>query len=790
MSQLDTLLNQVRGRPVGSRDPEATREIIAVHPINPDTELVAEQLADRATDIRVVGIVPETGVLLLDAPGPELAKLRAKVDEFGEPKTRKKKDGTTTTRLANERALAPVDEIGLATVHEWEGLRLLGALASGALDASHKLWFEIAARGGYRNAGEATESSRAQIQRQLLRLGHPMAQDFVAPEEVSFFVRLPLTELRNLVAAVDCVFGYDLVPNDILTWMLLEHPPKRELRAFKLTPPPPDAPAVVVLDSGIATEHPLLKQAILHASSVVPGIDSPADFEGHGTRMAGASLYAGDLGEAIQRGGHDASHWIQSVRILVRPREGTASDENRAYWPRFTFDAIMEAEKVDAFVRPRAFVLAVTYPIDPLVATTYSQAVDQLAFHDGKGRLLCVSAGNVAPNDLFDAVSAYPEGLTLRKIQEPAQGSNVLTVGGFTQKTRLPPDSTYAEAKVVAPSGGLSPHTTTGRVDPPWPIKPDVVLEAGNVAVGSGLADPGIDSLVTLTTGHDLLMAPLAQINATSEASARAAHMAAKIWNENPSLRPETVRGLLVHSASWTPAMREQFTMPDLLYTCGYGVPDLDLARSCATDRATVIVEDEVPNGVTEERPKKKPPKRPTTPTVEPVEVRRMKVFRMPFPETKLLANPESLVELRVTLSYFPEPSTFRTRVEYGLKLKWDMQGPYESEAEFIERINDLHRPKGDDGKRIKKQQKESFDWTVRPQRRGRGTVQSDRWSGKASLLAGSKLIAVVPVLGWWNRRAEMSRRSQPFSLIVSVLAEGIYSEVKAALELPISIEV
>jgi hypothetical protein len=236
--------------------------------------------------------------------------------------------------------------------------------------------------------------------------------------------------------------------------------------------------------------------------------------------------------------------------------------------------------------------------------------------------------------------------------------------------------------------------------------------------------------------------------------------------------------------------MRKQFGMPDLLYACGYGVPDLDVARACASDRATVIVEDELPNVSAEERPKKAAPRRPTTPTVEPVDVRKMKVFRMPLPEPSLLAKPDSLVELRVTLSYFPEPSTFRTEVAYGLRLKWDMQGPYETEPEFIERVNDLHRPKGADGKRIRKKYKESFDWLVGPQRRGRGTVQSDRWSGRAASLAGSKLIAVVPVLGWWDRRADTVTRAQPFSLIVSVFAEGIYAEVKTALTLPVTIEV
>jgi hypothetical protein len=789
LGQLDALLSEAQSR-AGVRDPEASREIVAIRPLNADLELAAHLFRHRDGDVRVVGVDPATGVLLLDAPDATLPKLRAKVGEFGEVKTRSVADGTTKDIVSHERALAPVEEIALAAPVDWEGPHLRLARTKDDLALEQPMWFEIACRGGYRNPPEETASSRAQLQRQLSHLGHTVAQDFVAPEDVTFFVRLSLAQLRILVAKVDCVFGYDLVPNDILTWLLLTDPPKHELQSFKLTAPPVDAPAVVVLDSGVASEHPLLEPALLHASSILPGIDSPADTYGHGTKMAGAALYAGDLATAIARGSHQAAHWIQSVRLLVRPREGTASEENRSYWPKYTSDAIIEAEKVDAITRQRAFVLAVTYPIDPLTPTTYSQAVDQLAFHDGKGRLLFVSAGNVAPTDLYEAASTYPDGLVLRKIQEPAHGTNVVTVGAYTEKTRLPPDPAFAEAKSVAPSGGLSPHTTTGKVDPPWAIKPEIVLEGGNVALGSSLADPSVESLVTLTTGHNVIAAPLAHINATSEASARAAHMAAAIWKENPSLRPETVRGLLVHSASWTPAMREQFSMPDRLYACGYGVPDVECARACADDRATVLVEDEMPNTVALQKPKKKLPKRATTPIVEEVDARWMKVFRMPMPDAKLTARPDADVELRVTLSYLPEPSTYRTTVEYGLKLKWDMQGPFESEAEFIERINDLHRPKEADGKRVKKKHKESFGWTVGIQRRSRGTVQSDRWAGKASLLAGSKLLAVVPVLGWWDRRADMKNRVQPFSLIVSVFAEDIYTEVEAALRLPIQVQV
>jgi len=457
LEQLDALLVEAGSRS-GVRDPEATREIVAIRPLSAELELAASQFRDRSGDVRVVGVDPNTGVLLLDAPDAELPKLRGKAGEFGEVRARTMPDGTTKNTLAHERALAPVEEIVLAAPLDWEGLRLRLALEKGDLDFERPMWFEIACRGGYRNPLQETASSRAQLQRQLFHLGHPVAQDFVAPEDVTFFVRLSLARLRVLVAKVDCVFGYDLVPTDILTWLLLTDPPKQELRSFELVAPPEDAPAVVVLDSGIASDHPLLKHAVLHASSILPGIDSAADTYGHGTKMAGAALYAGDLATAIARGSHQAPHWIQSVRLLVRPREGTASEEKRSYWPKYTTDAVIEAERVDVLARQRAFVLAVTYPIDPLTPTTYSQAVDQLAFHDGKGRLLFVSAGNVAPGDLYEAASTYPDGLVLRKIQEPAHGTNVVTVGAYTEKTRLPPDGAFAEATSVAPYAGFH-HT-------------------------------------------------------------------------------------------------------------------------------------------------------------------------------------------------------------------------------------------------------------------------------------------------------------------------------------------
>jgi hypothetical protein len=791
LAQLDAVVLEAGARPAGERDPDATRELIAVRPFDPDDPPKAEQLGDLAHGVRVVGTDHSSGVVLLDAPGPQLDRLREKAAEYGVPKERKNKDGSITTSPAHVAALGPVSEIGRASERDLVGPRLRAWIQEARLPSlDAKLWYELACRGGYRNPKEWSANSRVQINRQVMQLAAAPPEEFEATEELIFFTRLSLTELRCLATAVDCIFTYDVVPSEILTWLLLKDPPRQEIRTFVLVPPPASAPSVVILDTGIATEHPLLKPAMLGATSVVPGfLDAPGDTFGHGTKMAGAALYP-DLGRAIEERRFAASHWIQSVRLIVEPGKGISADENRPFWPKLTVSAVTKAEDSDPLARRRVFALAVTFRVDPLIPTSWAQAINQLAYDDGKGRLFCVSAGNVRPEDLFATANAYPDSLFQWKIHEPAQGSNALTVGAYTAKTVLPPEADYEESRPVAPAGGASPHTTTGPAESPWAIKPDIVMEGGNVALSTAGAVPDAETLVTLTTGHRPLTSPLALISMTSEAAARAARMAVDVWKQDDSLRPETVRGLLVHAASWTPMMREQFGEPDLFHACGYGVPDLDLARACAANRATVIVEDTMPNSVLVERPRRTPPRRTSTPPTEMARQRRMKIFRMPAPEEVLLAEPDANVELRVTLSYFAEPSTYRTTIEHGLDLKWDMQGPQETEEEFLARTNDLHRERGKDGKKIKKDRKPSFPWQIGINRRSRGTVQSDRWAGKASLLAGSKLIAVCPVLGWWERRDDMQVKEAPFSLIVSIVAPGIYAAVQAELATIVPIEV
>jgi len=168
-----------------------------------------------------------------------------------------------------------------------------------------------------------------------------------------------------------------------------------------------------------------------------------------------------------------------------------------------------------------------------------------------------------------------------------------------------------------------------------------VVFEGGNVATDATGA-VWMHSLSLLTTNANITERLFTTTRATSAATAQAARMAAQLMTEYPELRPETIRGLMVHSAEWTPAMKQQFlanpTSPSKsdVRHCGFGQPDLARALWSVENSLTLICEDSLQPFMREQG---KEPK-----------LRDMNLHRLPWPLEELEALGEVEVEMRVTL--------------------------------------------------------------------------------------------------------------------------------------------
>ncbi|HEX3581058.1 MAG TPA: hypothetical protein VH087_04805 [Thermoanaerobaculia bacterium] len=56
--------------------------------------------------------------------------------------------------------------------------------------------------------------------------------------------------------------------------------------------------------------------------------------------------------------------------------------------------------------------------------------------------------------------------------------------------------------------------------------------------------------------------------------------------------------------------------------------------------------------------------------------------------------------------------------------------------------------------------------------------------------LSGDKLIAIVPVLGWWDQRQSMKHEEMRFALVVSVFGPGVYGAIKPYVDVPVETEI
>jgi hypothetical protein len=123
--QLDELVEAVRKRPPDQRDEGAHREIVAIQP-RPGEQLELPPLGDKRAGVRVVGEDPHTHTVILDAPDADLRHLRRKVDEYAD-NTRAKiteHEGAHVEVRKNEKAIAPIESVGVAVESDLLGRRL------------------------------------------------------------------------------------------------------------------------------------------------------------------------------------------------------------------------------------------------------------------------------------------------------------------------------------------------------------------------------------------------------------------------------------------------------------------------------------------------------------------------------------------------------------------------------------------------------------------------------------------------------------------------------------------
>lgn len=361
---------------------------------------------------------------------------------------------------------------------------------------------------------------------------------------------------------------------------------------------PEDTVGVLVIDSGITQQHPLLRHAIGDAQvfpdrlreQIQGGAEDGDATRGHGTAVAGIAAYD-DFGKCLESRSFRASARIFSARV---------TNEVNDYIPEELIEHQLESA-VEYFVGnyPSVRVINISlgdrnfYFSDDEYQFRFAAAVDELAYQfKDRNILFVISAGNFdSPLSPEETIEQYPEYLLFdpsARILDPATSALALTVGGLSYGQARDLRGTYdtgIERVVAEERGWPSSFTRVGwGVD--GAIKPDVVDFAGDTKfernhLRSDSPDAGLPTANRFFAREGRLVRTVA---GTSFAAPRVANLAARLYKEFPSASSNLIRALISASAE-IPTSRPRFfenkdwSDDDILRVYGYGQPDFERAR-------------------------------------------------------------------------------------------------------------------------------------------------------------------------------------------------------------------
>jgi len=405
------------------------------------------------------------------------------------------------------------------------------------------------------------------------------------------------------VAELDAIARMDVLPQPALPTPRLYSLSAAELPEVQA----PDARSAIVglVDSGVASGHPLIGAAVQASDAIGTGIDEDQDQHGHGTMVASLLLH-GNVEDAIAAG--------QPLRPICRVVSARVLDANN----EFPLDDLWENDLREAITwcadqGARIINLSIgdsRSPFSPPRQMSAASVVDALARE--LDLVVVVAAGNSRPADYLDAISEasadeYPRVLLndgATGLLDPGTSLLSLTAGGLTDAAASGAHSSHETLRrqPMGKPGWPSPITRKGP-GPGRAVKPEVSESAGTLGIEEGVlvsndAELGVVG-ASAEAGRLLNWAV-----GTSYAVPLVSRVAAAVVSKFPTFSAELIRSLVLASTERLPFAdnwegSESVRLEAERALVGYGRPSVTRATESTSHRAILVAEDRIPvNGV------------------------------------------------------------------------------------------------------------------------------------------------------------------------------------------------
>ena len=568
--------------PVLGVEPELVLVIELAHRLDP-------ALLERA-ELRVLDLTGELAMVAF-ASDPELTEFLRRLDEYSTGPRRDEESGTERSApyealfdaIVRPRPLEVGDVLSPALRSYLESLEHL----DDAVKIDVQCWCP-------EDEAEARRRREDFLHAVSVAGGRLIAGDFRPWVGLSLLrVEVAAGAVTDL-ARTDRARSIDLLPRPLLTQPQVLTTAPADLPV--VLPPIPSSPLIAVIDSGVASAHPLISPAVDGVDAI--GISGGGDGHGHGTFVASLALH-GSLEPVLgSRTPLRPAGRLLSIRVLNE--DLLFPDE--LLWETTLLDALRHAAEAGARVvnlslgDPRR-------PYRPPRPTVLAAAIDDLARR--LGLIVVISAGNypLAQHPRAKRViNDYPTlmlGDESGGLLDPAPAALALTVGALCTDIDqgAVPGRENIDRRPLGIAGHPSPATRTGP-GPMYMIKPELCAPGGGFSYDHGTnrlveMDPAVHVLGADGSRPDRLLATSA---GTSFAAPLVSHAALRVLGAYPALTSNGARALLLASAEPTPPVIESdnnaVAREQQARLTGYGRVSAERAEASDDHRVVLLAEE------------------------------------------------------------------------------------------------------------------------------------------------------------------------------------------------------
>jgi subtilisin family serine protease len=435
--------------------------------------------------------------------------------------------------------------------------------------------------------------------------------------------------------------------------------------------PNENATGILIIDSGIISNHPLLEKCIGGEDNFQSSEIATNDTVGHGTAVASCAAY-GDVEKCIIDKVFTPSNWIFSAKLMYAETNPINGEKYARYDP----DKLVEHQLRDAiftYLSNSDYHIHVVNisigNIQEVWHQTYTRQlplaalIDELAYTFPQV-VFIVSTGNQNPQNIveFDTIEKiktnYPKYLLNNsnfKLINPATSALAITVGSISPANRIQQNYNGEEQiKIsIAEENQPSPFTRTGPGINIM-VKPELVEYGGNLILYNNYGRISEDSGGKIALLNNETSTNLIKFDyGTSFSAPKVARIAGEIANLYPQRTANFIINMLLSSAGLPFIPKDDFygskegkAIEDHLNVCGYGLPSLERAINSFDNRVILFDEGKL-------------------------QLNRVKVYSLQLPD--VFFNVAGYKRIIINLSFTPETRSTRGDSYMGNRMEFHM---------------------------------------------------------------------------------------------------------------------